>query len=88
MQAKHIIVRSPTNTTRKSPNKSPNKEPSAKVSERVGNMTKTKKAIENAVAAAASKRRTASNRQSVVTVAIPKNDPTLFEIIRRLLGRA
>jgi hypothetical protein len=90
--ARHIIVRSPRNTTRKSPNKSPNKEPSAasaaKVSERVGNLNKTKQAIKNAVAAAASKRQTASNRQSVVTVAIPKNDPGLLAIIRRLLGRS
>lgn len=89
--AKHIIVRSPTNTTRKSPNKEPSAASAAsaaKVSERVGNFNKTKKVIEKAAAAAASKRRTASNRQSVVTVAIPKNDPGLLAIIRRLLGRS
>jgi hypothetical protein len=84
--AKHIVVRSPTNTTRKSPNKEPSAASAAEVKKRVGNFNKTKQVIKNAVAAAASNRRTASNRQSVVTVAIPKNDPTLFEIIRRLLG--
>lgn len=73
--ARHIIVKSPTNTTRKSPNKEPS---AAKVSERVGNLNRTRNAIKNAVAA--------SKRQSVVTVAIPKNDPGLLAIIQGLLG--
>jgi hypothetical protein len=84
--ARHIIVKSPTNTTRKSPNKEPSAASAAKVSERVGNIHTTRNAIKNAVAAAASKRRTASNRQSVVTVAVPKNNPGLLAIIQGLLG--
>ena len=65
------------NNNGKSPNKPSN---AAKVSDRVGNAIKTRKAMQNAVAAAASK------RQSVVTVAVPKNNPGLLAHIKRLLG--
>lgn len=84
--AKHIIVKSPTNTTQKSRSHVPSAASALNVSKRVGNIHTTRNAIKNAAAAAASKRRSASNRQSVVTVAIPKNDPGLLSIIQRLLG--
>lgn len=68
------------NSTRKSTNKPGNKNgksASNSVRLRIGNFNATRKAIQNAVA---------SKRQSVVTVAVPKNNPGLLAHIKRLLG--
>ena len=78
------------NSTRKSvakPGNKNGKSASNSVRLRIGNveatqraMNATRKAMQNAAAAAASK------RQSVVTVAVPKNNPGLLAHIKRLLG--